>query len=194
MRNKANKLAIGHLLVSGPKIEFEPLNRAVVLVVNKDDNGIYGLILNKITDLSIGDIEESGDFDNLNFDVYLGGLFDIGNSLFYIHTLGDRLPGSREIAKGIYFDGNRETLRILLKGGHIKKNQIRFFSGFTFWANRPEDGEELEVKNWGLVRSTEKFKSAIFSDDIIILWQYILDEAGSEYAVLGDYLVNFSNN
>ena len=117
------------------------------------------------------------DFPEFNSKVYLGGPVQ-NDSLFFIHTLGDKVENSLEIIPGIYWGGDIERIRELIELSLIKPSQIRFFIGYSGWSPNQLD-EELERNSWVV--------SNVTADDLLrttpsMLWSRSLRRLGVEYA------------
>ena len=67
-----------------------------------------------------------------DFTVYKGGPVSQEN-LYFIHKIPDLIPESIEIAKGIYWGGNFNSVTKLLVDKIIFTKDIRFFLGYSGW-------------------------------------------------------------
>ena len=103
MKQKLQLAHAGSLLISEPFLADSCFKRSVVLLSEHDKHGTLGFILNKPTDLKLNEAVE--DFPEFNVPLYFGGPVDT-ETLFYIHTLGNKLEGSREIAAGVFWGGD----------------------------------------------------------------------------------------
>ena len=54
-------------------------------------------------------------------------------NLYFIHNVPNLIQDSIEISDGIYWGGNIENVRNLINNRTIKKDNIRFFLGYTGW-------------------------------------------------------------
>ncbi len=180
MKHNFFKPSQGALLVSEPFLLDSYFKRAVVLIGEHDEHGTVGFILNKPTDVKINDAVE--DFPEFDTPLYFGGPVDT-DSLFYIHTIGEKLKGAREIAKGIFWGGDYEQLKLLIDTKQIHPNQIRFYAGYSGWEPKQLD-VEIKEKSWLLSSATAQFT---FFNEAKDLWSQVLRSMGSEYAILANF-------
>ncbi len=180
MKKKLIKPSAGSLLVSEPFLVDSYFKRAVVLIGEHDEHGTVGFILNKPTDVKIN--EAVDDFPDFDSPLYFGGPVDT-DSLFYIHTLGDKLPGAREIANGIWWGGDYDRLKFLIDTKQIKPGQIRFYAGYSGWEPKQLD-VEIKEKSWLLSSATARFT---FFGEAKDLWGQVLKSMGTEYAILANF-------
>jgi len=154
--------------------------RSVVLIGEHDEHGTIGFILNKPTDVKINDAVE--DFPSFDVPLYFGGPVDT-DSLFYIHTLGNKLEGAKEIVSGIFWGGDYNQLKFLIDTKQVKENQIRFYAGYSGWEPKQLD-VEIKEKSWLLSNSNMGFT---FFNDSKVLWGQVLRSMGNEYAILANF-------
>jgi len=180
MKDSMLKPDQGLLLISEPFLADSYFKRSVVLLSEHDGEGSMGFILNKPTDLTINDAID--DFPPFKAPLYFGGPVNT-DTLYYVHTLGDILEGSREIIKGVYWGGNFDQLRVLIDTGQITTEDIRFYAGYSGWDNNQLD-LELKEHAWVLSNSTVNFS---FFNDPTTLWKQALKSMGEDYAVMADF-------
>lgn len=190
MKGKIGDLKVeqGRLLVSEPFLADPYFKRTVVLLSEHTEDGSIGFILNKLTDIKLS--EAVKDFpDHINFPVYFGGPVQM-DTLHYIHKLGAQLPGSKEIARGIYWGGDFEILKVLIEADKVKAEDIKFFIGYSGWT--PDQlNEELQNKAWIISSVSERFA---FYDNPKGLWGQVLRSLGNEYAIIANFPENPSLN
>ena len=173
----------GNLLISEPFMLDPNFRRSVVLITETGEEGTIGFILNQKSDFSIKDLlPECGS----EFPVFIGGPV-AHDTLHFIHSCYDKLNSGVEIAEGIYWGGNFETLRILLDLGQIHSNEIKFFAGYSGWGEGQLDSE-LKQNSWLVA---DKFHpDVIFVEDEENLWREAVIGLGPKYA----HIVNFPEN
>lgn len=172
--------AQGKLLLSEPFQKDLYFKRTVVLLTEHNEMGSVGFILNKPLDIKIH--EAIDDFPQCSNALYFGGPVS-KNQLFYIHTLGDKIDGSMEIDKGIYWGGNFDTIRSLIEQDKIKPNELRFFAGYSGWEPNQLD-KELEEKSWIVANGKLEYIMAASSHK---LWGTVLKGMGQTYAVMANF-------
>lgn len=186
--NATNKVITGKALIAEPFMMDAHFKRTVVLLADHhQDEGTVGFILNKKTDLKLGDI--TNDFGDFDASVYYGGPVD-NNSMYFIHNVGDLLDDSIKISPGVFWSGNYEKLRVLMDCKLISSENIRFYIGYSGWSCGQLE-EELKDPSWIVSDLDANF---IFKMDSAILWKAILETKGYHYSALsqieGDELMN----
>lgn len=166
-------LATGKVLLAEPGLQDFYFKQSVVLLGEMDEEGAFGLVVNKRTNLRFGDVVN----DHIGFNpyIYLGGPVKSQN-LFFIHRIGS-IPGSNEISKGIYWGGDSDTLFEMMKNEIIDDSQIRFFLGYSGWTpNQLEN--EIKSKSWQMTNLTVE---QIFSVDQEHLWADEMVQISPDY-------------
>ena len=108
-------------------------------------------------------------------------------NLYYIHTLGDRLPDSVEVFPGLYAGGDFETLQELIRTSVISENEIRFFLGYSGWVEKQLEGE-LKHNAW-LVADIESVEE-IMNTDNKNLWADYMYRQGGKYKAFAHFPKN----
>ena len=86
------------------------------------------------------------DFPPFDAPLYFGGPVQT-DTIHFLHTLGQKLEGSKEILPGIFWGGDLEMLKLLIDTHQVTKNDIRFFAGYSGW--EPQQlTEELKGHPW----------------------------------------------
>jgi len=165
----------GYLLVAEPSIIGDvSFNRSVVLIAEENESGFIGFILNKPLEYTIKDLIPS---INSQIVVYNGGPVEQDN-MYFIHKVPDLIPNSIEIANGIYWGGDFETVSNLIENKMIQDKDIRFFLGYSGWdANQLEN--ELALNSWVVVKNN--YEQEIFSKDNASFWKEKMREFGGDY-------------
>ncbi|MFH1321763.1 MAG: YqgE/AlgH family protein [Bacteroidota bacterium] len=170
----------GRLLISEPFLHDPFFNRSVVLLTEHNENGSVGFILNKPINIKLNDALE--EFPQFNTDLYLGGPVQ-RDSLFYIHTIGDSISDSIEIFDGIYWGGNFEALKILVKKNEVDTSELRFFMGYSGWKGDQLDAE-LKKNSWIVTPAKAEYIMNVLPEK---LWSNILKGLGKNYAMLANF-------
>jgi putative transcriptional regulator len=165
----------GKILISEPFLLDYFFKRSVILLAEHNEEGTFGVIINKPIKARFNQVVK--DFPEFNSRVFLGGPVQ-SDSLFFIHTLGDKVENSLEILPGIFWGGDIERIRELIILSVLKPSQIRFFIGYSGWSPHQLE-DELERNSWVV--------SSLSADDILrttpsMLWSRSLRKLGNDYA------------
>ncbi|MEA3478116.1 MAG: YqgE/AlgH family protein [Bacteroidota bacterium] len=165
----------GKILISEPLMGDFYFKRSVVLLAEHNEEGSFGLIMNKPLSAKFNEIVR--DFPDFETNLYLGGPVQ-SNNLFFIHTLGEKIEGSEEIIKGIYWGGDIEQIKDMIKLSMISPDEIRFYIGYSGWAGNQLDGE-LKKNSWlvSRIRAGKLLKANPEE-----LWDMSIAAMGGEYA------------
>lgn len=177
------KPAAGKLLISEPFMFDNNFKRTVILITEHNEDGTIGFILNKKSEFVISDLFE--DFPTFEASVNIGGPVQ-PDTLHFIHTAGNLLEGSKEIAPSVYWGGDFEILKILIRNKQVKESEIRFFVGYSGWGTN-QLGLELKEKSWILSSADKDY---IFKYDTESLWKMVLKDMGKEYEMLSNFPEN----
>jgi putative transcriptional regulator len=187
MDNNNIEPAKGKVLIAEPFLEGRYFKRSIVLLVEYNEEGAVGFVLNKPINLSVDEVLINiAHFDG---DVYVGGPVDT-NRIYYIHTIPDLVPNSIHIFDNLYWGGDFDVLKDLIEKKMILPNQVRFFAGYSGWSSG-QLREEIEEHSW-LV--SELSLTEIMKYDNEDLWQQALRELGGKYRMWSNFPENPSLN
>jgi len=170
----------GMILVAEPFLLDSYFKRSVILLGEHGGEGTIGFILNKPTDMKLNDALE--DFPRFDVPLYFGGPVQT-DTVHFLHTLGNKLEGSKELLPGIYWGGELEALQLLIDTNQVSKDEIRFFAGYSGWNPRQLE-QELQGKTWLLSKCKKEFA---FSEEPNELWGNVLRSMGNRYAILANF-------
>jgi len=180
--------AQGKILVSEPFLQDFYFKRSIVLLAEHNEDGTFGLVLNKPTDIRLSEIinKESfrvpQDFDNF---IYLGGPVKT-DSLFFIHTRNDVIPNSFKIMEGLYWGGDIRHVNQLIEKKVLALNDIRFYLGYAGWEPKQLD-RELKENSWVVANSSTEF---LLKNPPESLWKNAVKMLGKEYAEWINYPID----
>jgi putative transcriptional regulator len=182
---KSKPLQAGTILLSEPFMWDENFRRTVILLCrHHSEEGTSGVILNKPVKLELEDLLESFPKD-FGGKLYLGG--PVGTDLIQIlHTMGDKLTGSQKICEGVYWGGDFNQLKKLIRQGEITNRHIRFYIGYSGWdAKLLQD--ELRDNSWIIASSRHEY---VFNTEPASLWRKIMNDMGGIYHTMASYPEN----
>jgi putative transcriptional regulator len=169
----------GTILLAEPFMLDQNFKRTAVLLVDHGKEGSIGFILNRQVDMRVDELVD--DFPEFDAPIYYGG--PVGtDTVHYLHAKGDLLEGSDEVAKGIYWGGDYNQLRFLIRQELIKPRDIRFFVGYSGWSENQLE-EELSLGSWV---TAPTFANYVFKSDPQKLWSQVMDHKGNAFSVIAD--------
>jgi putative transcriptional regulator len=169
----------GDLLISEPFLPDPNFERSVILLCSHETVGSLGFIVNKPTELTMDKILEG---ETMNDRIYMGGPVQ-PDTLHFLHTLGDRIQGSQEIASGIHWGGDFEQLRELIHRKRVHSTQYRFILGYSGWGAGQLESE-LKEKAWII---SPHLSNEIFSFEPSQLWRIVLNNMGGKFRMISNY-------
>ena len=183
IRSNNIKPSRGKVLISEPFLIDYYFKRSVVLLAEHNEEGSFGLIINKPVDMKLGDVVK--DFPEFDSQVYLGGPVKT-DSLFFIHTRGDLIEESMKILNGLYWGGDIDHVKELITIGKLQPDEIKFFVGYAGWISKQLDGE-LARNSW-LVSNIKA--EQVMQMNTERLWKSTIKQLGGDYS----YWTNFPND
>ena len=176
--------APGDFLLSEPFLNDPNFERMVILICEHNEEGTFGLILNKLSDLKLDDVLE----EKITFPTYLnvGGPVE-QNTLHFIHRLNDQIEGSIQLNDDLYWSGDFEQIKFLLNSNLVKEEDIQFYLGYSGWGVG-QLRAELDRQSWFVRKGATS--QEIFDMESDILWKSILKQMGGKYKVFSNYPVD----
>lgn len=136
----------GKLLISKPSISGDIFSRAVVLVIEHNEEGAFGLILNK-RNPALSSAATS--LLHADIDVYEGGPVDIGNIFFIVKGKAVR-ENHLTLNDSFFLTQDMEFIINRLIAGELEINQVKAFTGFSGWQSNQLE-EEVENEFWNVI-------------------------------------------
>ena len=172
----------GGLLISAPFLRDYHFARSVVLVIDHNEEGSMGLVLNKNFSRLMTLNELVPALATLPpIPLYKGG--PIGReTLFYLHTLSylkDALP----LGNGLYLTGDFDQMQQYILSGAPTQGVVRFFMGYAGW-QKGQLKQEIEANTWLINNDSEVDLLNMYLRD---LWREILCDMGGKYAIWSRY-------
>jgi putative transcriptional regulator len=177
----------GHVLIAEPFLAGSYFNRSIILLASYSEKGAVGYILNKKVDYPVEDL--FADFPDFDSEIHIGG--PVGtDSIYFIHTLGDSIPGSINIKENLYWGGDFEALKLQIKLGLVNTQQVRFFLGYSGWDAGQLD-EEINQNSW-LVADIPQ--ADLMTIDENVMWAQSVRSMGGKYIMWENFPENPSLN
>jgi len=173
--------AHGKFLLAEPFLEDPYFKRSVIYLVEHNDKGSIGFILNKPIDLKINNALVG--FPDYKESLYLGGPVQ-RDQLYFLHRLGSHIENSIEIADGIYWGGDFDAVKEMIENKVIKPDEIRFFVGYSGWTTSQLE-EEIKSKSWIVAPAKSE---EVFNLDTKHLWSSVMKGlGGKEFAIMSNF-------
>ncbi|WP_432150520.1 YqgE/AlgH family protein [Streptomyces sp. bgisy029] len=171
----------GRLLVATPALADPNFDRAVVLLIDHDEEGSLGVVLNRPTPVGVGDI--LGSWAGLTGEpdvVFQGGPVSLDSALGVAVIPGDEFPLGWRRVHGAIGLVDLETPPELL-GPAL--GSLRIFAGYAGWGPGQLEGELTEGA-WYVVESEPGDVSSPRPEN---LWRAVLRRQRSELAMIATY-------
>ena len=163
----------GKILISTPDISGDIFSRSVVLVVDHNENGAFGLILNKKNNNMSSRLL---DIFGFKVDVYEGGPVE-NDKIFFICKGRPITEIYSEITDEFYLTEDIENVVSAIIEQRISVNDIKVFSGYSGWAAQQLEGE-IRRKMWTVV-DVYNLDYTTSSDQS--LWKNMMQNLGGEF-------------
>ncbi|MCC5830788.1 MAG: YqgE/AlgH family protein [Phycisphaeraceae bacterium] len=154
----------GQILLASREMDDPHFHRTAVLIVQHNEDGAMGLILNRPLDVSVRDAwEQLGEgYCQCEGVLRYGGPCD--GPLLALHGHADQ--AQLDVLAGLYLTADSDQLSKLAQKGD---NSVRFYAGYSGWGPAQLEAE-LATGSWLLVPGDA---SLVFSDDPE-LWTLLL--------------------
>ncbi|GAC1327684.1 MAG: YqgE/AlgH family protein [Isosphaeraceae bacterium] len=157
----------GRLLVAAPSLESPFFARTVILMLEHNDDGAMGIVLNRPTESTVDDIadqilEEPIDW---NKTIYLGG--PVRGPLQVLHDLAEY--GDQEIVEGVRGTVSAENVKELLA---LKPEPSLVVANYAGWGTGQLEGE-IDEDSWLTHPARAEH---VFYPDSTDLWRVVLNE------------------
>lgn len=170
----------GKILISEPFLPDTFFNRSIVYLTDHTPQGSVGFILNKKLDLQVSTAIEG--FEGWNENLNMGGPV-APDTLHYLHNLGDLIPNSIQVEGSIFWGGDIESIKDLIKTKQIKQSQIRFFLGYSGWSAGQLE-RELKENSWVIAKVNSNTVMNNSGDDN---WKKVLRSFNNKYRMWADF-------
>lgn len=171
----------GMLLVAPPALADPNFRRAVVFLCDHNDEGSFGLVLNRPLALRLSEVLEDGVFSH-DAGLALGGPVE-PNTLHFLHRHAALEADAVAVRDGVYWGGDFEVVKDLIRTGNASNDDLRFFLGYAGWSPGQLQ-EEIDGGGWIVTPASSE---EVFTDDADGLWRAVLARMGGEFALLVNY-------
>ncbi|MDR6158575.1 MULTISPECIES: YqgE/AlgH family protein [Chryseobacterium] len=163
----------GKILISTPDISGDIFSRSVVLVIEHNEQGAFGLILNKKNSQMSDKFKDLFEF---KIEVYDGG--PVENDKVFFIAKGKKVTETFiEITPEFYLTEDIENIISAVLNGELNINDVKIFSGYSGWTSMQLD-DEIQRKMWTVV---EVYNLDYTLPNDQTLWKSIMQNLGGEY-------------
>ncbi len=175
---KINHAEVGTLLIAQPFWQDESYHRSVILVLEHTYKASTGIILNKPSSLSAGDVLPEL---RIGLPLYYGGPVDT-ELVSSIHNYAE-VPNAHPLGNNLYFGGDYDYITTMILNKKINLRKIKFYAGFVEWKAGQIDTEIRQNKWWNSDINSQEFFTTMPED----LWPNELINNGHVYGLLNEY-------
>ncbi|MGZ5220537.1 MAG: YqgE/AlgH family protein [Chitinophagaceae bacterium] len=167
----------GILLIADPFLKDPNFLRTVVFLCEHREEGSFGFVLNRKYENTLDELIP--EVEGFKLPVFYGGPVQM-DTIHFLHQYPVDIPGGEEVMKGIYWGGDFTKAVEMIKNGEMYFKKIRFYIGYSGWANGQLD-TELKEKSWLTVKANRKL---IFQTSAEEIWKESLRHLGGDYEMM----------
>ena len=176
----------GQVLVAESELGDPNFTETVVLIINHDEEGAFGLVINRKSDISLGDAAPNYRESALaGIPLYIGGPVE-QEYLFTIHSgLPEdfRSPHARQVCPGVVFEPSfAHVERFLIDEARQSPPELRLFAGYSGWGPGQLEGE-MEAHAWITIPAEA---ALVFNPHPAQGWKAALRKKGGVYWVVAE--------
>ena len=131
-------LKAGSYIKSTAKLKDSFFEHTTILIVEHNEEGSTGFVMNKFFNKSLHDLIEFN--HSKPFPLMDGGPVD-RDHLFVLHKRPDLIDGGKPIPNGLYLGGNMEQVIEAIHANGVTDQEMQLFIGYCGW-----DAGELEAE------------------------------------------------
>lgn len=179
MSSQKKEFLKGYFLISSSALTDPNFNRTVVLLLEHDHQGAFGLVVNRREDIDFFDvIEEELPHNQTEVPLFYGGPVE-PQSLFFLHNNPQLVEfPQQKIIEEVFWGNSKDLLLHLLNGSE----PFYVFHGYSGWGAGQLEAEILQ-KSWIV---TPAKKEIIFNQDPETMWRTVLEKEGGIFAYFAE--------
>lgn len=175
-------LAAGQLLIAEPFLADPNFSRAVILLCEHGEEGSVGFVINRPTQLSLGDLLP--ELYTPTLGVNQGGPVQL-DTLHMLHRT-PKLFGGNKIGNGVYWGGSYEALQEAVLSNSYEPVDLRLFVGYSGWSPGQLE-KEVQEGSWLI---TDISQDILFETESKDMWKNAVKLLGREYTYLANMPLN----
>lgn len=173
------ELAKGRFLVASRDLRDPNFERTVVLLLDHNEQGALGLVINRPTDLNIATaLPDVEGLEDRKETVWVGGPVATLNMLMLVRA-GDRPEKADAVFDDIYVSGSTELLAQLVDSAE-NAGSFRIYAGHAGWAPRQLDAE-VARGGWEVLPGDADM---VFDESPAEIWPDLIERGAVKWAGL----------
>lgn len=176
------KLGTGKILIAEPFLADPNFARSVILLCEHGNEGSVGFILNRATELTLGDLLP--DLYTPLLPIHQGGPVQL-DTLHMLHRMPEAFGGN-EVIPGVYWGGSYEALQDVIQNNAYQPIDMRLFVGYAGWSPGQLEAEVKEG-SWLVADLTTDI---LFETEPERVWKQALKKLGGDYSFLANLPLN----
>ncbi len=172
----------GHFLVAGRNLLDPNFFRTVVLILEHNEQGALGLVVNRPTALEINTVlAQVEDLPQVEGSVFLGGPVQPG-AMFLLHNVSQLDSPGEEVCPGVFAASHVNVFRQVFQAVASGYENVRYrvCGGYAGWAPNQLESE-LARADWLTLPASAEM---VFDSDPYELWELAYEKAAQQYRLL----------
>jgi len=160
--DKVMETLAGNLLIAVPDLEDGNFFRSVVLMLHHDQFGASGVVLNRVTDVTVREAWQNGVesdeefYGSIRQDVKINVGGPVEGPLIVLHE--DATLSEEVVLPGVYMSVKRNAVEQIVR---LPESRFRVFTGYSGWAPKQLEAE-IDAGGWMVIEANSDH---VFSDD-----------------------------
>lgn len=174
------KYGKGFFLIANPVLPDPNFSRTVVLLCNHDEQGSFGLVINRSAEVRVADaFSNYKRLQTFQNKIYIGGPVS-QTQVFYLCKSEEPLPGMEVICDNLHLGMDWDALEDVLNVIKDPRQNIRFYLGYSGWGSG-QLANEMSQRSWLTCEAKNIF---VFGDSEECVWTNVVRSLGKEYTYL----------
>lgn len=177
----------GYFLISAKKLLDSNFFKTVVLLIEHNDTGAMGLVINRPSDVTIAQaLAKHIELPLDDSPVYYGGPVEPGG-LIVLHDRAD-FAENEAVLPGVYVPTSADVFEQVIRSAISEPNKTTFrvYNGCSGWAPGQLEGE-LERGDWYLLPANSDL---IFDEDPYNVWEAAMDRVARNTPLIDQAVEN----
>ena len=175
-QSETDELGVGSFLVASRDLLDPNFSHTVVLLLDYSDNGALGLIINRPTEVKLGElVTDLEGVQERPETVWVGGPVAHGQMVLLLRSKKE-IEGARRVFENVHFTASRLVLERLLESD----NEFRVYAGYAGWGAGQLEGE-IDRGSWHVLPGAADM---VFDPSPLELWRELITRGEAQWASL----------